>query len=140
MRVNDEVVVDEGELSYATSRSGGPGGQHANKTETRVTVSLDVASSPSFDDAQRRLLAERLGSRLSKDGVLAVSCESERSQRRNRELARERLAELLRDGLTVDKKRKPTRVPRSVHRRRIETKRRRGLVKSGRKRRWTSDD
>ncbi|MEM9556329.1 MAG: alternative ribosome rescue aminoacyl-tRNA hydrolase ArfB [Acidobacteriota bacterium] len=140
MRVTDDIEIDDGELSVSTSRSGGPGGQHANKTETRVTVSFDLAGSPSLDAEQTQRAIERLAPRLSKDGVLSVSCESERSQRRNRELAVARLAEILRQALEVETPRRRTRVPRGARRRRLEAKRRRSSLKKDRGRRWRPED
>ena len=130
--LDDTVRIDAKELSFRTSRSGGPGGQHANKTETRVTVSFDVDASPNLDEAQKARLRERLSSRLTSDGILQVSCDSQRSQRANRDQAVDRLVELLQDALEVPQTRRPTRVPRGAKRRRRESKRRRAKVKRGR--------
>lgn len=130
--LDQHTRIDESELDFRTSRSSGPGGQHANKTETRVTALFDVEASPNLTDEQKARIRDRLSSRLTTEGVLQVSAESERSQRANREQAVDRLVELLQDALEVPKKRRPTRVPRKAKRRRLENKRRRGQKKQRR--------
>ncbi|MEL7059043.1 MAG: alternative ribosome rescue aminoacyl-tRNA hydrolase ArfB [Acidobacteriota bacterium] len=133
MQIGDQLTIDDGELEIRTSRASGPGGQHVNKTETRVTVRFDVANSPSLDEMTRAALLARLGRRLSVDGVLAVSRGSHRSQRRNRLAAEEELARLLAEALVDPKTRKATKVPRKAKRRRLDAKRRRSQVKAGRR-------
>jgi ribosome-associated protein len=126
---DDELVVDRSltipvsELRWRFSRSGGPGGQHANTADTRVEVIFDVAGSPSLRPHQRARLLDRLGPE-----VVAVAAD-ERSQTRNRALALERLAGRLSVGLHVEAPRVATRPTRGSKRRRIEAKRRRGDVK-----------
>jgi len=120
------VVIPGAELWFVASRASGPGGQHVNKTSSRVTLCWNLAESVALGERQRSLARQRLGSRVTRDGVLRISAESERSQHRNRLVARERLAELLATALHQDRPRRPTKVPRSVHRRRVEAKRRRG--------------
>ncbi|MCG8456725.1 MAG: aminoacyl-tRNA hydrolase, partial [Holophagales bacterium] len=104
-------------------------GQNVNKLATRVTVRFDVDASPSLDEAQKARIHERLGSRISKDGVLAVSSQAERSQRLNLEKARGRLAELLQDALEVPRERRETRPTRRSRQRRLANKRHRSRVK-----------
>jgi ribosome-associated protein len=99
--VNEQVEIPGAELIVRTSRSTGPGGQHANVTDSRVEVSFDIASSPSLPEWARSRLLERLGPRVS-----AVA-QDERSQLRNREIARSRLAERLRSGLERPRARRP---------------------------------
>jgi ribosome-associated protein len=127
--VSDDLAIPDEEVSFATSRSGGPGGQNVNKLETRVTVRFDVASSPSLTDEQRQRLLERLATRITRTGVLHVTSQKHRTQGENREAAVARLAELMAEALREETPRKATRVPRSVKRRRVEAKKRRGQRK-----------
>jgi len=127
MVVTAEVAVPLSEIELRTSRSSGPGGQHANVTASRVEAVFDVASSGSLSDEQRRRLAARHG-----DRVTAVAQDA-RSQARNRELALERLREKLAAGLAVPKKRRPSKPTRSAKERRLEDKRRRAERKRARR-------
>lgn len=134
IQIDDKIEIDEGELEFVTSRSSGPGGQNVNKLETRVTLRFDVEASPALDDEARARIRERLATRINKDGVLQVSSQRHRTQAQNRDAARERFAELLRDALSDDPPRRPTRMPRAVKKRRLENKRRRGEIKRRRSR------
>lgn len=134
IRINDELEIDEAELSFVTSRSSGPGGQNVNKVATRVTLRFDVAASPALSEQQRRLVRERLATRIRRDGVLSVSSRRHRTQAANRRAAQERFAELLADALEVDPERRKTRIPRAVRRRRLDDKRRRARLKERRSR------
>ena len=124
MSIGRDVRVPLSEITLRTSRSSGPGGQHANVTASRVEASFDVRASRTLSDAQRELLLSRLGPR-----VLAVAQDA-RSQSRNRELALARLAARLGDALEVAPERRPTRPTAASRERRLEDKRR----ASGRKR------
>ncbi len=115
------IPLEEVELRY--SRSSGPGGQHAQKTETRVEAVFDVASSRALSEARRERLLSRVG-----PFVRAVA-QDERSQSRNRELALERLARAIRSGLRVERKRRPTKPTAAARERRLEEKKRRGATK-----------
>ena len=127
--VGHGILIPEHELTFSASRAGGPGGQHVNKVSSRVTLRFDLAGSPSFTDDQKALLRQRLRSRISDAGVLRVVSQSSRSQGANREAAVERFAELIREALSVDPPRRPTRVPRSADRQRLERKRQQSLRK-----------
>jgi ribosome-associated protein len=120
------VVIPGHELVVRTSRSGGPGGQHVNTTDSRVELRWDVAGSTALDDAQRTRLRERLASRLTDDGVLVLHVDEHRSQHRNRDAARARLRDLVAAALTPPRPRRPTRRTRASVERRLEAKRRRG--------------
>lgn len=129
--VDDQLAIPEEELSFLTSRSGGPGGQNVNKLETRVTVRFDLAS-PSLSDEQRDRLRARLGTRITRAGILQVTAQRHRTQAANREAAVARLRELLRDALAEAEPRRPTRVPRAARARRVRDKRMQGERKRGR--------
>ena len=135
--VGGSVSIPETELRWRFSRAGGPGGQGVNTTDSRVELSFDVAASTAFTEHQRARVLARLGRRMV-DGVLTVVAAEHRSQLRNRESARARLAGLLRDALTPDPPtRRPTRPSRAARERRIAAKHRRTLTK--RMRRPTED-
>ena len=133
LEIADGLVLPDEELSFATSRSGGPGGQNVNKLETRVTLRFDLAGSPSLSDEQKARLRERLATRITRAGILHVTAQKHRSQSANREAAVERFTELLREALREETPRKKTRIPRAVHRRRVEDKKRRGQRKQERR-------
>ncbi len=123
LRIGRGIEIPLGEIEVRASRSSGPGGQHANKTETRIEAVFDVAASQVLTEEARRLLSARYGPR-----VVAVAQDS-RSQTRNRELALARLEERLRSGLKRQKRRRPTKPSRAAHARRLERKRRAGETK-----------
>ncbi len=128
LRVSATCAIPLSELVWRFSRSGGPGGQHANTSDTRVEVSFDVAASSALGPRQRARLVERLGP------VVRAAAADERSQARNREIALERLAARLAAGLRVEASRRPTRPTRGSVERRLETKRRQGERKAARRR------
>jgi len=123
-----DIIVPASSLRAATSRSSGPGGQHVNKTETRVTIELDVDALP-ISDEQKELVRSRLGGRITKEGVLHVSSQAERSQLANRDRALARMEELLRAALVEQKPRKRTRASRAAKEKRVDEKKKRGQIK-----------
>ncbi len=123
------------ELTFRFSRSGGPGGQHVNRSETRVELLFDVAHSPSLSEAQREALLRNLAPYLDRRGVLRLVSSASRSQHENRKEVLERLARLLRQGLKRRKRRIPTRPGPGAVARRLEAKRRRSALKRERSRR-----
>ena len=127
LHVSEQVEIPEAELVVRTSRSTGPGGQHANVTDSRVEVSFDIAGSSSLPEWARSRLLERLGPRVS-----AVA-QDERSQLRNREIARARLAARLRAALERPRPRRPTRPGAAARERRLESKRRQSQRKQERR-------
>ena len=116
--VSRSLTVPASELQWRFSRSGGPGGQHANTADTRAEVRFDVAGSPSLGPRQRARLLERLGPEVR------VVADDERSQARNRALALERLGARLASALRVEAPRRPTRPTKASQTRRLESKRR----------------
>lgn len=129
IEIGDSLAIPDEEVSFVTSRSGGPGGQNVNKLETRVTLRFDLAASPSLTDEQKSRLGERLATRITRAGILHVTAQKHRTQADNRDAAIARFAELLREGLREETPRKKTRVPKAAKKRRVEAKRRRGLRK-----------
>lgn len=129
IRVNHELTLPVAELELSASRSSGPGGQHVNKTESRVTLHFDVEQSPSLTDGQRRRLRERLPTRITRDGVLVMHCQKHRSQAANRAELLERLEELLREALRRRRPRRRTRPTKRSKERRLQQKQRRGRLK-----------
>lgn len=127
------LVVPAADLVERFSRSSGPGGQGVNTTDSRVQLSVDLATASGLDDAQRARVIARLAPRLS-GTVLTVAVTDERSQRQNRAAARERLASLLRGAIAPDVPRRATKPTRGSQRRRLDAKKRRGDVKRARKR------
>ena len=123
IRVTRSVVLPRSEIELRFSRSSGPGGQHAQKSETRVEALFDVESSSALTETQKRRVVAKAGPTLR-----AVS-QDERSQLRNRELATERLVEQLREALRVPRRRRPTKPTAQARKRRLESKRRRGETK-----------
>lgn len=123
IRVTRSVVLPLSEIELQTSRSSGPGGQHAQKSETRVVAVLDVEASSALTEAQKRRVIARVGP------VLRSVAQDERSQSRNRELAVERLVAALREALRVQRKRVPTKPTAAARERRLEQKKRRAKTK-----------
>jgi ribosome-associated protein len=132
IRVTRSVSIPLTEIELRTSRSSGPGGQHAQTSETRVETLFDVEASQALSEAQKRRVLAKAGP------VVRAVAQDERSQARNRELALERLAERLREALRVERRRVATKPSRAAVERRLDSKRRRGSTK--RLRRPASDE
>jgi ribosome-associated protein len=128
LRIDARLSIPLGEIELRTSRSSGPGGQHANVTASRVEAVFDVERSQALDDRQRARLRERVGTT-----VVAVAQDA-RSQVRNRELALQRLAAKIDAALVVPRRRRPTRPTRAAKQRRLDQKRQAGERKRGRRR------
>jgi ribosome-associated protein len=123
IRVTRSVVLPRSEIELRTSRSSGPGGQHAQKSETRVEAVFDVEASNALSEAQKRRVVAKAGP------VLRAIAQDERSQLRNKDLATERLVESLREALRVPRRRVPTKPSAASRERRLEQKKRRSQVK-----------
>jgi ribosome-associated protein len=131
--VTRSVRIPRHELQVSFSPAGGPGGQHANRSHTRVELRLDLETSSAFGPVQRQRVIERLGPELR------IVVDEERSQTRNRALAEQRLVARLREALHVDKPRRPTKPTKASTQRRIADKQRRGQLKQSRRKPGVSD-
>lgn len=131
--INAQIVLPADDLRFVAVRSSGPGGQHVNKTSSKVLLRFDLPGSSALDDQARARIREELRNRLGRDGWVQVECQVSRYQHRNLEEARAILAGLLAQALHEDAPRKATRVPRGAVRRRLEDKRRRSDQKRARR-------
>ena len=122
VRVNDSLVIPESELDIKASRASGAGGQHVNKTSSRVEIAWNVRQSKVLTEDQKAMIEARIASRLTEDGTIRVVASDTRSQLRNREAAQRRLGEVIARALIPKKKRKPTRRPRSANEARLTEK------------------
>lgn len=118
------------ELGFSAVRSGGPGGQHANKVSSKVAVLFDIENSQALSEKEKTRLLEKLSSRLNKKNQISLTCDESRSQHKNKQIVVNRLMSLLENALTEDKKRIPTKVGKLEKARRLEAKKKRGLKKS----------
>lgn len=139
IEINDDVSIPLAELQFRFATGGGPGGQHANRRATRVRLLFDVAHSPALDDVTRERLLERLENRLDQRGVLQLDAQESRSQHQNRTVALKRFEELLREALTEEVERKPTKPTRAAKRRRVIEKKKRSQLKSDRRKKWSPE-
>ena len=133
LAVNDSLSIPRNELDVRVSRASGAGGQHVNKTSSRVEIFWNIAASRALNDEQRSRLLDKLSSRLTTEGSIRVVASDMRSQSRNRDLAEERLTELVRHALIVPRKRKATRPTRAAKEARLETKKRHSNKKQQRR-------
>jgi len=124
LAVNESLSIPRNELDVRVSRSSGAGGQHVNKTSSRVEIFWNVLASRALSEEQRVRLQEKLGPRLTTEGSIRVVASDMRSQSRNRDLAEERLAELVKRALVVPRKRKATKPTRAAKEARLEAKKR----------------
>jgi ribosome-associated protein len=130
MRITDDIIIQDWELSEQFMRASGPGGQNVNKFSSAVELRFEAARSPALTDAVKTRLKRLAGRRWTKDGAIVIQCDETRSQARNRDIARERLAALIRQALVRPKYRVATRPTKGSVRRRLEAKKARGGVKS----------
>ncbi len=134
IEISPGLAIPDSELGFAASRSGGPGGQNVNKVATKVTLTFDVASSPSLTEAQRSRILTRLATRISRGGVLQVISQRHRTQGANRAAALDRFVELLREALAEEAPRVPTRPSRAARQRRVAEKELHARTKEARRR------
>ena len=121
------------ELSFKAVRSSGAGGQNVNKVSSKVVLTFDLKNSQGLTDQEKLLVETKLSSRLTTDGVLILNCDEDRSQFRNKEIVTKRFLELIKNALHIPKERKPTKIPKSVIRKRIKNKKNMSEVKKNRR-------
>ncbi|AUR02092.1 peptidyl-tRNA hydrolase-like protein [Phaeobacter inhibens] len=132
LRITDTIVLQDWELTESFMRASGPGGQNVNKVSSAVELRFEAARSPALTPAVKSRLKRLAGRRWTKDGAIILQCDETRSQQRNRDLVRERLAELIRQSLVAPKRRIATKPTRGSVRRRLDAKRQRSDVKATR--------
>jgi ribosome-associated protein len=140
LEIAENTFLSDEELTFRTSRSGGPGGQNVNKLNTRVAVLFDVAGSPSLSQEQKQRILRTLAQRIDKGGVLRVVSQKYRSQEANRRAAVERLQQLLRDVLRPVPVRRKTKVPAGAREHRLREKKLRSHLKRQRAREGWHED
>lgn len=133
LAVNESLSIPRSELDVRVSRSSGAGGQHVNKTSSRVEIFWNVPGSRALTDEQRSRLREKLASRLTTEGSIRVVASDMRSQSRNRELAEERLADLVRRALIIPRKRRATKPTHASKEARLDSKKRHSTKKRDRR-------
>ena len=127
--IKDDIAIPIHELEFSASKSGGPGGQHVNKTSSRITVRWNIANTTALNDTQKKQVMDKLQSELTSDGDLLVHNSSSRSQAQNKKNALNVLAEKVRTALYVPKKRMKTRVPKKKKEKRLQEKKRLSEIK-----------
>jgi ribosome-associated protein len=130
LHVTDRIAIEDWEIVEQFVRASGPGGQNVNKVSTAVELRFEAERSPNLPPPVKARLRRIAGRRWTKDGAIVLQVDETRSQARNREIARERLAEMIREATVVPKPRRPTKPTLASQRRRVETKTKRGEVKS----------
>ena len=130
IRITDSISIDESELAESFVRASGPGGQNVNKVSSAVQLRFDARHSPSLSNDVAVRLMRIAGKRLTKEGVIVIVAQQHRTQERNREDARNRLFEMIRQAAVRPTPRRPTKVPKAERRQRLEAKKHRSTIKN----------
>ena len=133
LKIKNGIVIPGHELTITASRAGGPGGQHVNKTSTKITISWNVSQTTALNETQKQRVLEKLQHELSHEGNLVLHASSARSQLQNKKSALEKLAHKIKQALKVPKKRMKSKVPKQVKESRLQEKKKRGMLKKMRK-------
>lgn len=132
--MNIEGIISE--LTFKFSRSGGAGGQHVNKVSSKVLLQWNVWQSASFSEEEKTLIMMKLSNRITKEGILQLESDTDRSQQRNKEIAVERFVRLLKDALVTEKARKKTKIPYSSVLKRLDRKKQQSQLKGSRRKKF----
>ncbi|MDP3680909.1 MAG: alternative ribosome rescue aminoacyl-tRNA hydrolase ArfB [Flavobacterium sp.] len=127
---NEKIIA---ELSFKAVRSSGAGGQNVNKVSSKMVLTFDLKNSQALTEEEKLLVETKLSSRLTTDSVLILNCDEDRSQFRNKEIVIKRFLELIKNALIIPKERKPTKIPKSVIRKRIKDKKNISEIKKTRR-------
>jgi ribosome-associated protein len=128
-----EIKTIFSEVKYKAVRSGGAGGQNVNKVSSKVVLTFDLRNSSAFSEEEKLVLETNLQHRLTSDLILILNCDEDRSQLKNKEIVTKRFLDILKKGLYVPKERKPTKIPKSVIRKRIKDKKNISEIKQSRR-------
>lgn len=129
--MENTVLINE--LTFKAVRSSGAGGQNVNKVASKVVLSFDLKNSKAFTDEEKILLEMKLASRLTQEQILLLHCDEDRSQLKNKALVIKRFLEIIKKGLFIAKERKPTKIPKSVIKKRIKDKKNQSVIKTNRR-------
>ena len=138
--IKNGIVIPYQELEIITSRSGGPGGQHVNKSDTRITIKWNVIKTQALNEMQKNLVMHKLQSSLTTEGDLIIHSSASRSQQQNKEEALEKLKKIVRQALHIPKKRLKTKVPEAIQESRLRKKAQRATIKKLRSKKIHYDD
>ncbi len=124
IHISDSILIPDSDIRMSSERSAGPGGQHVNKINSRVILEFDLSQSAALNPYQKRRILDDLGNRINQQGILRLQSQRHRSQAANRADVLERFTCLIQNALRPPKHRIPTRVPRTIHERRLDSKKR----------------